>query len=131
MAGAEAELELLGRPAIGDGDDRYQIELMAERLCCSPPWEKLEPRLRAMNRMLVGRHRALIERLAKELLKKTTLTETPYRLQALIPKILRCRISASDFGHLVNEPQDQLERSFGQLPYERGGKSLGNIFERG
>ena len=31
MAGAETELELLGRQAIGDGDDRLQIALMAER----------------------------------------------------------------------------------------------------
>ena len=50
-----------------------QIALMAEELYHSPPWELFEPRLRAMTRMLVRRHRALIERTAKALLAKTTL----------------------------------------------------------
>ena len=40
----------------------------------SPPWERLEPRLRAMTRMLVRRHRNRIERVAKALLAKTTLS---------------------------------------------------------
>ena len=77
MAAAEAELELLRRPPhlIGDSNDRYQIELMAEELSCwSPPWERLEPRLRAMTRMLVRRHRRLIMRVAKALLERTSLT---------------------------------------------------------
>ncbi len=47
MAGAETEAELLGRIAIGDSDDRYQIALTAEELCYSPPWDRLEPRLRS------------------------------------------------------------------------------------
>jgi hypothetical protein len=94
MAGAEAEMELLGKKAIGDGDDRYQIELMAERLCCSPPWEKLEPRLRAMNRMLVRRHRALIERIAKALLAKTTLTDRQATRQADRSKCRRLKCNA-------------------------------------
>jgi hypothetical protein len=47
---------------------------MARELCHSPPWERLEPRLRAMTRMLVRRHRDKIERLAKALLEKTTLS---------------------------------------------------------
>ena len=38
---------------------------MAEHLRQSPPWERLEPRLRAMTRMLVRRHRRLITRVAK------------------------------------------------------------------
>ena len=47
---------------------------MAEHLRQSPPWERLEPRLRAMTRMLVRRHRRLIARVAKALLEQTTLT---------------------------------------------------------
>jgi hypothetical protein len=74
MAGAEAEAELLGRTAIGDGYDRHQVELMAEELCHSPPWDRMEPRLRRMTRMLVRRHRDKIERVAEALLAKTTLT---------------------------------------------------------
>ena len=76
MAGAETEAVLLGMEAIGDGDDRLQIGMMAEEL--STPlehfWERTEARLRAMTRMLVRRHRDRIERVAKVLLKKTTLT---------------------------------------------------------
>jgi ATP-dependent Zn protease len=72
MAGAEAE-ELLGQSALGDGEDRHQIELMAKKLTTGD-WGRLEPRLRAMTRMLVRRHRARIERLAKVLLAKTTLS---------------------------------------------------------
>lgn len=75
MAGAEAVSVLLGRPKfVGDGDDRYQIALMAEGLCHSPPWDRLELRLRAMTRMLVRRHRARIERVAKALLAKERLS---------------------------------------------------------
>jgi ATP-dependent Zn protease len=74
MAGAETEAILLGRPPIGDGDDRLQIALMAQEMRCTVPWEGLEPRLRAMTRMLVRRHRAGIERVAKALLAKKTLS---------------------------------------------------------
>lgn len=76
MAGAEAEAVLLSRTATGDGDDRLQIGLMAEELSCSVDyfWERIEPRLRAMTRMLIRRHRARIERLAKALIVKTTLS---------------------------------------------------------
>ena len=48
---------------------------MAEHLRQSPPWDRLEPRLRAMTRMLVRRHRRLIARVAKVLLEQTTLTD--------------------------------------------------------
>jgi hypothetical protein len=53
MAGAEAEAELLGTVPRGDGDDRYQIELMAEELeTPAKRWDtKIEPRLRAVTRM--------------------------------------------------------------------------------
>jgi ATP-dependent Zn protease len=74
MAGAEAEEALLGSGGIGDSDDRYQIGLMAEELHRDTNWDKLEPRLRAMTRMLVRRHKARIERVAKALLAKTTLS---------------------------------------------------------
>jgi hypothetical protein len=75
MAGAEAEKILLGSSGVGDTDDREQIALMAEELHRDTNWEKLEPRLRIMTRMLVRRHRVRIERVAKTLLTKTTLSE--------------------------------------------------------
>jgi hypothetical protein len=74
MAGAEAEAELLGLQAIGDGHDREQIELMAQELTGNYSWARLEPRLRKMTRMLVRRHRARIERVARALLAKTKLS---------------------------------------------------------
>jgi hypothetical protein len=73
MAGAEANAAM-GQPTDGDGDDRLQIAMMAEELCHSPPWDRLEPRLRRMTRMLLRRHWARVERVAKALLAKTTLT---------------------------------------------------------
>lgn len=74
MAGAEAEKILLGSGGLGDVDDRYQIALMAEELHRDTNWEKLEPRLRAMTRMLVRRHKARIERVAKALTARTTVS---------------------------------------------------------
>jgi ATP-dependent Zn protease len=76
MAGAETEAVLLGMNAIGDGDDRRQIALMAEELNCKYDefWDRIEVRLRAMTRMLIRRHRDRIECTAKVLLKKTTLS---------------------------------------------------------
>lgn len=74
MAGAETEMVLLGSGAVGDTDDRYQIALMAEELHRDTNWDKLEPRLRVMTRMLVRRHRARIERVAKALLARTTIS---------------------------------------------------------
>jgi hypothetical protein len=74
MAGAEAEKLLLGTNSIGDVDDRKQIELMADELHRDTNWSRLEPRLRAMTRMLVRRHKAHIERVAKALLAKTSLS---------------------------------------------------------
>ena len=73
MAGAEAEAICLGRRPDGDDDDRHWIGLMLEEL--NPPdWEKCEARLRAMTRMLVRRHRRLIERVARALLAKRFLS---------------------------------------------------------
>jgi ATP-dependent Zn protease len=76
MAGTESEAVILGMKSVGDGDDQLQIGLMAEELSCglNEFWDRVEPRLRAMTRMLVRRHRDRIERTAKALLSKTTLT---------------------------------------------------------
>jgi ATP-dependent Zn protease len=74
MAGAEAESELLGSRAIGDDEDRRQIDLMAEEIYQPADWDRKERRLRAMTRMLVQRHRLRIERVAKALLTRKTLT---------------------------------------------------------
>ena len=78
MAGAEAEQVLLGATQGGDGDDRDQIELMAVELMAvqlgDGSWSRIEPRLRAMTRMLVRRHRARIERVAAALLERKTLS---------------------------------------------------------
>ena len=79
MAGAESVAELLRSAPRGDGDDRYQVALMAEEL---ENWDRIEPRLRAMTCMLVRLHRALIERVAKALLDRTTLTRV--ELDALV-----------------------------------------------
>ena len=73
-AGAEAEMALLGSKMIGDGDDRYQITLMSEELHRDTNWDKLEPRLRAMARMLVPRHSKRIDRVANALLARTTVS---------------------------------------------------------
>jgi hypothetical protein len=82
MAGAEAEVACLGSTQGSDGDDRYQIELMAEELEGGGSWSRIEPRLRAMTRMLVRRHRVLIERVAAALLERKTLSRE--ELDALV-----------------------------------------------
>ena len=69
MAGTEAEAELLGAAQGGDGDDRYQIDMMAEQL------DRYDlDRLRAMTRMLVRRHRHRIEGVAATLLTERKLS---------------------------------------------------------
>jgi hypothetical protein len=76
MAGAEAEVVLLGSTHGGDGEDRYQIDLTAEQLDNIEPadWIRLEARLRAMTRVLTRRHRKRIERVAEALLAKGSLS---------------------------------------------------------
>jgi ATP-dependent Zn protease len=75
MAGAEAVAVLLGAVSRGDGEDRYQIASMAEELQTpGESWDRIEARLRAMTRMLVRRHRARIERVAKALIARKTLS---------------------------------------------------------
>jgi hypothetical protein len=73
MAGAEAEIELLGSTQGGDAFDRSEIEMMADYLRKGASWSRVEPRLRAMTRMLVRRHRVMIERVAAALLESKTL----------------------------------------------------------
>jgi ATP-dependent Zn protease len=83
MAGAEAELEILGEYQGADGDDRHQIaRMMMSRWLNIPGCEKggdrsaehFETRLRARTRGLVRRHRDKIERVAAALLSQRTLT---------------------------------------------------------
>jgi hypothetical protein len=74
MAGAEGELLLLGATRGGDGDDRYQIDLMANELDLEPAdWIRREARLRAITRALIRRHRTRVERVAEALLDQGTL----------------------------------------------------------
>lgn len=74
MAGAEAEVVLLGSTQGGDTHDRYEIERRAEQLEGGGSWSQIEPRLRAMTRVLVRRHRVQIERVAAALTERKTLS---------------------------------------------------------
>lgn len=76
MAGAEAEILILGSTQGGDGDDRYQIEMMAESQLGLQPeaWERREARLRAFTRALLRRHRERVERVANALLDEGSLS---------------------------------------------------------
>jgi hypothetical protein len=81
MAGWAAEVEILGECPGGDGDDRYQIDLMMSELPIpgmreegDGSWERYEARLRARTLGLVRRHRRKIERAAEVLLFRETLT---------------------------------------------------------
>ena len=78
MAGAEAERELLGQCAGGDGQDRRQITFMGDTLMdtFSPAWDRWETRLRRQTVRLVRRHRKAIERVATALVEKETLAAT-------------------------------------------------------
>ncbi len=77
MAGAEAEAECLGACAGGDGEDRNQIDLTFDSEFAHLGQAGVvlyEAGLRAQTRTLVRRHKAAIERVAAELLKRETLT---------------------------------------------------------
>jgi hypothetical protein len=91
MAGAEAEEELLGtKIEEGDRSDRRDIALMGAEIDAISEdqfWERVEPRLRAMTRMLVRRHKALIERVAKSLLAKTTLSGPQLDKMVGVPEV--------------------------------------------
>jgi len=74
MAGAETEAALLGRVALGDGGDRKQIGLMMEENISDADWDRVEAWLRRMTRTLIWQHEPLIERVAKALLERTSLS---------------------------------------------------------
>jgi hypothetical protein len=74
----------LGECAGGDDDDRYQIALMLEHLQRGKD-DKFEQRLRRMTRMLVRRHRPLIERTACDLIKAGKLSGD--QVDAIMPKM--------------------------------------------
>jgi hypothetical protein len=95
MAGREAEAELLGNFEDEglDGDDRYQIELMAEEVNISGDWEAYEARLRSKTRSLVRRHRSTILLVAGELLSRTTIDTAA--LNAMVPIANAAAISAA------------------------------------
>ena len=79
MAGAEAEHVLLNGSAGGDGDDRYQIELMAETrwaFSSDEEWGRAEPRMRRQTRRLIRKHRDKIERVAEALLQRRSLNSS-------------------------------------------------------
>ena len=76
MAGAETENELLGSSHGGDGQDRRDIECMAELRYAELPivlWMRYEPRMRRQARRLVRKHHAKIERVARVLLDRQRL----------------------------------------------------------
>jgi ATP-dependent Zn protease len=77
MAGSEAERIILGECQGGDGDDRRQIEMMAESDESdfdAAQWSWREARMRETTRRLVRHHRAAIERLACALEARETLS---------------------------------------------------------
>jgi hypothetical protein len=73
MAGAEAEIEFLGRCAPGDDDDRKWIVDCIREIERADDWDRYEARLRRQCRRLVRRHRAGIDRIAQELLRRRKL----------------------------------------------------------
>jgi hypothetical protein len=90
MAGKEAADICLGKGDDGDGDDRDQIALMMEEITADDP-ARLEARLRKFTRMLVRRHRSLIERVAKALMRHNRLSRSALdrmcgnRLDRMVP----------------------------------------------
>jgi ATP-dependent Zn protease len=77
MAGTEAEIEITGKCAGGDGADRDEIEELAESSDSNLTvdlWVRYEPRMRRQTRRLVRKHRHKIERVAEELLRHKTLS---------------------------------------------------------
>ena len=80
MAGAEAEREIIEEPFGGDDDDRSQIALMLEEI----DEADREARLRRFARMLVRRHRALIEHVAQALSTERTLSREA--IDGMMPK---------------------------------------------
>ena len=110
MAGAEAETEIIGKCTGGrDGDDRYQIALMLEH--AQREDDAFEQRLRRMARMLVRRHRPLIERLARDLMKAGKLSAD--QADAIMPKgsvMLHRPITHGPSQHRISGPVIKLFR---------------------
>lgn len=74
MAGAEAEIEILGHWRGGDGDDQQKIRFALPEADLSPEqWRRSERRMRAKTRGLVRRHREKIEHVARALIEHRTL----------------------------------------------------------
>jgi ATP-dependent Zn protease len=85
MAGAEAEIVILGRCHGGDNDDRLQIVLIVDEATDFSPeqfWDRYEPRMRRQTRRLVSHHRNKIERVANALVERETLQ--PDEVEALM-----------------------------------------------
>jgi ATP-dependent Zn protease len=85
MAGAEAEIVILGRCNGGDSYDRRQIGLLARDssdFTLLEFFDRYEPRMRRQTRRLVRHHRDKIERVAKALLERETLQ--PDEVKALM-----------------------------------------------
>jgi ATP-dependent Zn protease len=85
MAGAEAEVEFFGSCQGGDGDDREEVHDALYRVGVAGPavarmvdsdaiYARYEPRLRRWTRALVRRHRTKIDRIARALLERKTLS---------------------------------------------------------
>ena len=76
MAGAEAEIELIGYRHGDDAFDRREIEEYTEMEDAELPddlWQRYEPRMRRHTRRLIRKHRDKIERVAAALQRKNTL----------------------------------------------------------
>jgi ATP-dependent Zn protease len=86
MAGAAAEKELLGVPAVGAGEDNRRIAFMGDDVWDTfrDDWLRWEARMRRQTARLVRKHRVKIERVAAALLKRRTLQ--PHEIDALIDK---------------------------------------------
>jgi hypothetical protein len=83
IAGAEAEFVLLGRAAVGDGQDRHQIILAMEGEISNP--ERVEERLRLATRGIVRRHAPTIERVARALYRRKKLAKNRSRSPRRLP----------------------------------------------
>lgn len=76
MAGAEAEVVIIGHCEGGDGNDRREISKMFDSGYTEIPperWMRYEARMRHQTRRLIRRHRAKIEQIAEALLSRKTL----------------------------------------------------------
>ena len=94
MAGAEAELALLGICNGGDGPDRHEIAAMLDVLTQGDALkaERVEARLRRFTRQLVRRHVGKVEMLARALWADETIAddETVRAVAGLPPAPTEC-----------------------------------------